>query len=155
MSPRALTGEILRDVPLLADDTGVGEGARTVVDSGLPALPVIDGRERLVGIFGEREFMGAVFPGYLKELRYAAFVPRSLEDALEKRRECRLDPVAKYMNTEHIDVGPDYSDAQVAEIFLHHRVLIVPVVDGGRVIGVLTRSDFFRGLVDRFLGEEG
>jgi CBS domain-containing protein len=155
MSPRALTGEILRDVPLLADDTRVGEGARTVVDSGLPALPVIDGRERLVGIFGEREFMGAVFPGYLKELRYAAFVPRSLEDALEKRRECRLDPVAKYMNTEHIDVGPDYSDAQVAEIFLHHRVLIVPVVDGGRVIGVLTRSDFFRGLVDRFLGEEG
>ena len=37
------------------------------------------------------------------------------------------------MNTEHVDVGPDYSDTQVAEIFLHHRVLIVPVVDDGRV----------------------
>ena len=44
------------------------------------------------------------------------------------------------MNTEHVDVGPDHSDTQVAEIFLHHRVLIVPVVDHGRVTGVITRA---------------
>ena len=35
------------------------------------------------------------------------------------------------MNTEHVDVGADYSDTQVAEIFLHHRVLIVPVSTTG------------------------
>ena len=56
------------------------------------------------------------------------------------------------MNTEHVDVGPDFSDTQVAEIFLHHRVLVVPVVDGGRVVGVITRSDFFRTIAERFLG---
>jgi CBS domain-containing protein len=39
----------------------------------------------------------------------------------------------------------------VAEIFLHHRVLLVPVVDGGAVTGVITRSDFFRALATRFL----
>ena len=59
------------------------------------------------------------------------------------------------MNTEHIDVGADFSDAQVAEIFLHHRVLIVPVVDDGRVIGVITRADFFRALAERFLASGG
>jgi CBS domain-containing protein len=40
----------------------------------------------------------------------------------------------------------------VAETFLHHRVLIVPVRQGGRVVGVITRSDFFAGLAARFLG---
>ena len=55
------------------------------------------------------------------------------------------------MNTEHVDVGPDFSDAQVAEIFLHHRVLIVPVADDGRVVGVITRADFFRSVAERFL----
>ena len=55
------------------------------------------------------------------------------------------------MNTEHVDVGTDFSDAQVAEIFLHHRVLIVPVLDDGRVVGVITRTDFFRALAERFL----
>ena len=34
------------------------------------------------------------------------------------------------MNTEHVEVGTDFSDLQLVEIFLHHRVLIVPVVEG-------------------------
>ena len=68
-----------------------------------------------------------------------------------ERRECRAEPVSTYMTTEHIDVGADFSDAEVAEIFLHHRVLIVPVVDGRRVVGVITRSDFFHSVAERFL----
>ena len=95
--------------------------------------------------------MTALFPGYLGELGYAGFVPRSLENALEKRSSCRTETVERYMNTEHIDVGPDFSDAQVAEVFLHHRVLLVPVIDGGSIVGVITRSDFFRALAERFL----
>jgi CBS domain-containing protein len=56
------------------------------------------------------------------------------------------------MTTEHVGVGPDFSDIQVAEIFLHHRVLVVPVVADGRVEGLITRSDFFRVLAERFVG---
>jgi CBS domain-containing protein len=151
MSPRTVTDPLLREAPALRTSDSVGDATRAVLDSGLPALPVLDGDGRFAGIFGEREFLGAIFPAYLKELKYAGFVRRGLEDALEKRRECRTEPVSAYMNTEHIDVGADFSDAQVAEIFLHHRVLLVPVVDGRGVVGVITRSDFFRSVAERFL----
>jgi CBS domain-containing protein len=151
MSPRSFTDPLLREAPLVRASDTVADATRAVLDSGLPALPVVDEQNGLVGIFGEREFLGAVFPAYLKELKYAGFVKRSLEDALEKRRECRSEAVSGYMNTEHIDVDVDFSDAQVAEIFLHHRVLLVPVTDGGKVVGVITRSDFFRSIADRFL----
>jgi CBS domain-containing protein len=146
-----MTDSLLRESPVIRSSDSVADATRAVLDSGLPALPVIDDQERFAGIFGEREFLGAVFPGYLKELKYAGFVTRSLEAALEKRRECASEAVQGYMNTEHIDVGADYSDAQVAEIFLHHRVLLVPVVDGDSVTGVITRSDFFRSVAMRFL----
>jgi CBS-domain-containing membrane protein len=152
MSPRTVTDPLPREAPVVRASDSVGDAARAVLDSALPALPVVDEHERLVGIFGEREFLGAVFPGYLNELRYAGFVKRSLEDALEKRRGCRTEPVSAYMNTDHIDVGTDFSDAEVAEIFLHHRVLLVPVVDHDRkVAGVITRADFFRSVADRIL----
>jgi CBS domain-containing protein len=142
---------IRRDVPVLSHDEPVGDAVRTVVDSGLPALPVVDADGKLAGIFGEREFMGAVFPGYVKQLKYAAFVPHSLDDAIEKRAACRAEPVGEHMHTEHIDLSGDFSDAAVAETFLHHRVLIVPITEEGRVTGVVTRSDFFRALAERFL----
>jgi CBS domain-containing protein len=151
MSPRTVTDPLLREAPLLRASDTVETAARALLDSDLPALPVVDDRDRLYGIFGEREFLGAVFPGYLKELKYAGFVKRSLEATLEKRSSCRSEPVREYVNTEHVDVASDFSDAGVAEIFLHHRVLLVPVVDDGKVVGVITRADFFRTVAERFL----
>lgn len=140
-----------RDIPLLSSDEPVGDAIRKIIDSDLPALPVVDAEGRYAGIFGEREFMAAVFPGYMKELKYAAFVPHSLDESLEKRATCRAEPVGDHMTTEHVDLSGDFSDAAVAETFLHHRVLIVPVTEDGRVVGVLTRTDFFRALAERFL----
>ena len=150
MSPRSFTDPLLRETPVVDAEATVADAVRAVLDSELPALPVVD-NGKLLGIFGEREFLGAVFPGYLKELKYAGFVKRSLEDALEKRASCRSEAVRKYVNTEHVDVGADYSDAEVAEIFLHHRVLVLPVTEDGSVVGVITRSDFFRSVAERFL----
>ncbi len=151
MSPQTITDLVRREAPLLRDDMPLGEAVSAVLESGLPALPVVDGDRKLVGLFGEREFMGALFPGYVKELRYAGFVRRSIESVLEKRQTCRLEPVRDHMNTEHVDVPPDFADVQLAETFLHHRVLIVPVADKGRVVGVITRGDFFAALGERFL----
>ena len=88
----------------------------------------------------------------MKNLGYAAFVPKSLEAAIEKRQGCRREPVGQHMNREHIDVPSDFSDLQLAEIFIHHRVLIIPVTDAGRVCGIVTRADFFTALAERFMG---
>lgn len=151
MSPRSVTDPLVRESPLLATDDPVEHAVRQLLATDLPALPVVDESGRLRGIFGEREFFGAVFPGYLGDLSYAGFVPRSLEFALEKRATCRTEPVLAYINTEHVDVGTDFSDAQVAETFLHHRVLVLPVVGDQRVVGVITRADFFHALAERFL----
>ncbi len=142
---------MIHEAPVLRASEPLEDAIRRILDSGLPALPVVGDDDRLVGIFGEREFIGALFPGYLTQLSYAGFVPQALDDALERRQSCRVDPVRAHMNTEHVDVGPDFSDAQVAEIFLHHRVLIIPVVEDGLVRGVITRWDFFKALAESLI----
>lgn len=146
MSPQRIATSVRREVPLLRSDEPVRDAVATIIEADAPALPVVEDGGRLRGIFGEREFIGALFPGYLTTLGYAGFVPRSLDDALEKRASCADEPVAKHMNTEHIDVGEDFSDTELAEIFLHHRVLIIPIVDAGRVTGIVAREDFFRAV---------
>jgi CBS-domain-containing membrane protein len=148
--PTTLADDLLRDVPVLRTAQPVGEAAREVVRAELPALPVVDEREVYVGIFGEREFMAAFFPGYFGELHGAGFVPRTLDEVIERRAASLAEVVAAHVNREHIALGEDFSDAGLAERFLHHRVLIVPVLDRAQhVTGVVTRSDFFRALVER------
>ncbi|HEX2071487.1 MAG TPA: CBS domain-containing protein [Thermoleophilaceae bacterium] len=152
MTPKTISDRLRRDAPLLHSEETVEDATRKLLDSGLPALPVVDSDERFAGIYGEREFMAAAFPGYLKQLKYAGFVSQTLDDALERNETCRQEPVSKHMNTEHVDVPPDHSDLQIAETFLHHRVLVVPIVDHGTVRGLITRGDFFRAVAGRFLG---
>jgi CBS domain-containing protein len=151
VNPNRLSHDLVREAPVLREDDKVERAVRAILDSGLPALPVTARDGRLKGIFGEREFMAALFPGYVGQLKHAGFIKYGLDDAIERRITCRHEPVGDHTNTEHVDVGPDFSDVQIAEIFLHHRVLIVPVVEERQVLGVITRADFFRRIAERFL----
>lgn len=149
--PDSITQATMIRAPLLRDDQPVGDAVALLAGQELPALPVVDAGGKLVGIFGEREFISALFPKYVGTLSSAAFVRRSLDDVLEKRAPCRREPLSEHMNTEHIDVPDDVADVQLAEVFLHHRVLIIPVVRDGKPVGVVRRSDFFRALAQRML----
>ena len=150
MSP--LGQELVRDVPTLQADAPLGTAIATLVESGLPALPVCDDGGKLVGVLGERNVIMAVVPGYVGELSSAAFLSSALDEALESRVECVREPVSKFMTTEHVEVPADFSYAQLAETFLHHRVALLPVVEDGRVTGAVTRRDYVRALAEKLPG---
>jgi CBS domain-containing protein len=141
----------VEEAPALRADESVADGVRTLAASGFPALPVVDADGVLVGLFGEREFMRALFPGYVGELHYAGFVTSQLDQALEKRATCAQEPISQHMNPEDVSVEEGFSDVGLAEVFLHHRVLVIPVVRNKRPVGVITREAFFGRLASRFL----
>jgi predicted transcriptional regulator len=79
-------------------------------------------------------------------------IKRSIDEAIERRESCRVEPIEKYLTTDHVLVEDDYSDTQLAELFLHHRVLVIPIATGGRVHAVVTRNEFFQALFERLAG---
>jgi CBS domain-containing protein len=149
MSDSIVKAAIIEVQPLLADET-VGAAARRLVDDGLPALPAIEADGRFAGIFGEREFMTALFPGYVGTLASARLVSPSIDASIDRRASCRDEPIRRYLTTDPVAVEDKFSDTQLAELFLHYRVLIIPIATKGRVHAIVTRADFFRHLVDRF-----
>jgi CBS domain-containing protein len=151
--PDSIVKKTIQEVEPLRLDEPVALAAERVIEADLPALPVVDQSGKFAGIFGEREFMGALFPGYVRELASAAMVSRDLDTAIERREGCREEPISKHLTTDHVLVEDNYSDTQLAELFLHHRVLIIPIATQGRVHAVVTRNDFFRGLAEKLLGE--
>ena len=155
--PDSIVKKSLREIEPLGADDLIGPAARRVIDAGLPALPAVESDGRFAGIFGEREFMAALFPGYVSELASAAMISRSVDETIDRRSHCSEEPIRRYLTTDHVLVEDEYSDTQLAELFLHHRVLVVPIATQGRVHAVVTRHDFFRALVERFgeIAEDG
>jgi CBS-domain-containing membrane protein len=151
--PDSLVKAVIREIePLRASDS-IASATKKVIDADLPALPVVDDEGRFAGIYGEREFMGAFFPGYVNTLTSARMVSRSMDESIDRRLSCREEAISEYMTTDHVLVEDDFSDTHVAELFLHHRVLIIPVATGGKVHAVITRNEFFRQMAARVIDE--
>ena len=149
--PDSIVKQVVTEIEPLRTAETVGAATRKVIDSGLPALPVVDEADKFAGIFGEREFMAALFPGYMNELGSSAMIKRSIDYTIERRESCVSEEISKYLTTDHVLVDDDYSDSHLAELFLHHRVLVIPVARDGKPHAVVTRGDFFRALAERFL----
>jgi CBS domain-containing protein len=155
--PDSIINETLREIEPLQADELIGPAARRVIEEGLPGLPAVEADGSFAGIFGEREFMAALFPGYVGELASAAMISRSVDETIERRSQCAAEPIRRYLTTDHVLVEDSYSDTQLVEIFLHHRVLIVPIATQGRVHALVTRHAFFTQLAERFgeIAEDG
>jgi CBS domain-containing protein len=150
--PDSIVKTTIKEIEPLGVDEPVLVAAHRVIDTELPALPVVEADGAFAGIFGEREFMAAMFPAYVGTLASSRMISRTIDETIERRAECRDESIRKYLTTDHVIVEDDYSDTQLAELFIHHRVLIIPIATEGRVHAVVTRNDFFRGLTER-LGE--
>jgi CBS domain-containing protein len=149
---QSLTHRLSKPVTPLVETDSVASAATRLLEGPLRSLPVVDPRKHFVGVFGEREFLRAMFPRYMGELRSAAFVTHALDESIEHRASSSGEPIKEFMTKDHVDVPDTASDLQLAETFLHHRVLILPVVRDRAVTGIIDRQEFFAELARTFLG---
>ena len=55
--------------------------------------------------------------------------------------------VGQVMTETMITVGPDRDAADAARLMLDHKIGALPVMDGGRLIGIVTETDMLRAFV--------
>jgi CBS domain-containing protein len=142
----------LRELPLVqasvSGDTSFGDAVQQLFDAPVPALAVLDGEGKLLGIVSELDVLRAAFPGYLAELRHTAFVeddPIALDD---RARTVRDRPVAEHARQVEPLVG-DESETHAAERFLHSGEQALPVVEGERYLGMLSIAALCHARLDR------
>jgi CBS domain-containing membrane protein len=93
-------------------------------------LPVLDEDGELVGIVSQRDlFRGAL----ARALGYG-------ETA--QRRMLGMLVVKEVMTTQLVTVGPDAPIADAARTLVDRKIGCLPVVEGGKLVGILTESDF-------------
>ncbi|HEX9696102.1 MAG TPA: CBS domain-containing protein [Actinomycetota bacterium] len=86
------------------------------------ALPIMDGH-RLLGIITERDIVRAV----------------------ANRSRMELTPAADYMTPSPATIGPEADIEHAAAVMVALRVRHLPVVEGGRLIGMISLRDVLGG----------
>ena len=98
-------------------------------------LPVLDDEgTEVVGVLTQRDlFRGAL----ARALGYGEHAQRKLLGQLVVKEVMTNDPVT---------ISPDASVAEAAGLMLERKIGCLPVVDRGRLAGILTEADFVRAL---------
>ena len=95
-------------------------------------VPIVDEYGDLCGIVSHRDlFRGAL----AKALGYGDVAQRKLLDTLA---------VKEVMTTEVVTTTPDVVLADAARLMLERRIGCLPVVDGTKLTGMLSESDFVK-----------
>ena len=119
-----------KDFLTLDPEMDVLRAAQLLLKANISGAPVLDGYGRLVGILTERDFMQVALQGFYHG------EPGGL--------------VKKHMSLEPQYVSPDENILTVAEMFIQGRFQRYPVVDNGRLVGVIARRDVMRALAEYY-----
>jgi CBS-domain-containing membrane protein len=129
-------------------DMPVPEAARLLLKHRISALPVLDGKGRLIGIVSEgdltrRDGAGLRHPSWWLGLfarSNGEGVVRDYVQAHEKR-------VGDVMSREPISVNDDADVAEIARLLEERRIKRVPVLRKGKLVGIVSRADLVRAMV--------
>jgi CBS domain-containing protein len=114
------------DVLSVGPDAEIMHTIHLLVEKDISGVPVVDDQSRLVGILTERDCIRiAVQAGYFDEAG---------------------GRVADYMTTEVHTVSPDDSLMDLAELFATSPFRRCPVVEDGRLVGLICRRDVLSAL---------
>jgi CBS domain-containing protein len=148
-----------RDVVILSPEMTLEQAAERLVQRGISGAPVVNESGRLVGVLSEsdilrqlkriaEETLGQRFlTNRVHSLDLLAFLGEREHAAVEEvYRRLRWSKISEVM-TRHVErVKPTDSLETVAAVMIEHDVNRVPVVDAGRVVGIITRADLARVL---------
>lgn len=126
---------------------------------------VLDKHDRLVGVLGLRELLHALLPDYLMhepakfegggQNDLASLAPLWQEDCAEQCRKASALPVGNHVVPAKATVSA--ADPLVKAIYLFGTLNanILPVVDAGRITGVLRRVDVMAEVAAAVLAQGG
>ena len=127
--------DVMQDhVLTLTEDDTLTTAASVMIRGGLRMVPVVDKKERLLGVIGDRDLLNV---GTVMDKELAKTTDMYLPDTMR---------VKDVMRPETTTVEPDADLREAVDLLHDGKVDALPVVDGKRLVGVVSHLDMLRTL---------
>lgn len=137
-----MTTEVISISPAV----GIRHAVAVMMQSRVSGLPVVDDDGRVCGMLTEGDLL------LRREIRVSPRPARAPEVISETDLERYIAShgwsVKDVMSQDVIVARPDSEVADIAESLQAHRIKRLPIVDGGRLVGIVSRSDILGMILD-------
>jgi CBS domain-containing protein len=143
-----MTEEIISVSP----ETEISNAAKILVEKRINGMPVIDAFGRLVGIICQSDLVaqqkGIPIPSVFTLLE--SYIPLTSVKRLDKEMEkIAALKVKEAMTPDPVTVSPGTDIEEVAELMVDKKYHTLPVVEGGKVVGIVGKEDVLKTLLSK------
>ena len=132
-----LVGERMSRNPVtILDTASIDDGLHVMRERKVRRLPVLDASGQMVGIISD------------KDLLHAAPSPATSLSVYELHYLLAKLTVRQVMSSPVISIGPDTPVEEAARVMADNKIGGLPVVEGGKLVGIITETDVFKILVE-------
>jgi CBS domain-containing protein len=138
----------------ITPETLVKDAAAMLAERNVSGVPVVE-NDRVVGVFSEIDVLRSikttkkdlrlVFPS-ISSLGIAFQEEVTQREIIEAYEEIGNTPVREVMSKEVVTVTPEITVNEAIVMMVERKIQRLPVVEGNRLIGIVTRGDIIRGL---------
>lgn len=122
----------------------VQEAAKLMLERRISALPVMDRKDRVVGIVSEGDLVRRTELG--TDAARSWWLRVFAEDSVRDYLKTHGGSVSEVMTSPAVSVRRTTSLQKIARLLEKHRIKRVPVLDAGRLVGIVSRADLVRRL---------
>lgn len=143
-----------RDVVFCGPEDTVRETAKLLKEKNISGAPVLeDGK--LVGVVSEGDLLkflvlpehgGLWLPSPFEVIEVPIRELLSWEDTKKVLSDVGSKTVREIMEDDVYTVSPETSVEDASELMVRHRINRLPVMEGDRMVGIVTRGDIIQGL---------
>jgi len=136
-----------RDVVTVTPTTTVKEIATIMAERRISGVPVVDAAGKLVGILSETDLLHRAETGTQRRHKWwlGAFID---DDQLAREYlAAHARRAEDIMSRQVVTVDAGMELGQVADLLERRKLKRVPVLQDGRLVGIITRGDLVRALV--------
>ena|SRR3989338_3376659 len=126
------------------------EVARLLYEQNISGALVMIGDE-LVGVISEKDLYRVLYP-YYKSYYESPESYTNLEMRESKAKEIQDKPIANFMTASPITVAPLDPIMKAGALMLARNISRLPVVENGKVVGIVTRKMIYRAIMKKNFG---
>lgn len=137
-----------RDLTAVMEDDLIHDAVHILYSHNLSGIPVIREDWVLMGYLSESDVLKAALPTYLEVIAQSSFLNDEECSLLDRFKTLGNTRVSEFMNTKPIYVEPATSLMIVADLMLRKKVKRLPVVENGKLVGIIDRGAFCEFLME-------
>ncbi len=131
-----------RDLTAVSETDLIQDALHVLYSQRITGVPVVREDWVLVGFLSESDILKAVVPSYLEVLAQSTFLDDTEGNLIERLHRVGHSTVSEFMTPQALFVEPDSSLMTVADLMLRKKIKRLPVIDHGRLVGVIDRGAF-------------